>query len=68
MICITYQYLSQHRNELDIVLKNLIGEPDGIGLIVVDELHRVGAHYWNNAVNNVISMCKNADIVDGNTY
>lgn len=63
VICITYQYLSQHRNELDIVLKNLIGEPESIGLIVVDELHRVGAPYWNTAVNDVISMCKNADIV-----
>lgn len=62
-VTFTYQYLGLHRNEIEKVITENIGQLSDIGLIVLDELHRAGAKYWEEAVNNLISSCKNSKLL-----
>ena len=62
-VCLTYQYLAAHRGSILDAIKSKYCLSRPVGLIVVDELHRLGAPMWNAAVREIIQTFPNADLL-----
>ena len=62
-VAITYQRLFFHMDNLLGFLKELNLDIDNIGLLVLDEMHRVLARKWSVAVERLVQICSNAKLL-----
>ena len=59
----TYAKLCRNRSQIDIMMHSHKINPENVSLIVLDELHRLGADEWSEAINRLLNLCPNAKIL-----
>lgn len=62
-LTLTYSFMGLNCDRIEEALAEYAINPDSVGLIIIDEMHRAGAPKWGAGVNNLISICKNAKTV-----
>ena len=62
-LTITYTMLGVNSDNVKKILDDNNINPDDVGLIVIDEMHRTGAPKWGIGVKRLIHLCKNAKVL-----
>lgn len=59
----TYSKLCRNKLQISLLLDVYKVKPENVSMILIDEMHRVGAEEWSIAINNLITLCPNAKVV-----
>lgn len=62
-LTLTYSFIGINCTNIEGILADYKINPDSVGLIIVDEMHRAGAPKWGAGVTSLMSICKNAKTV-----
>lgn len=62
-LTLTYSFIGINCDNIVDILAEYKINPEQVGLIIVDEMHRAGAPKWGAGVKNLMAICKNAKTV-----